>query len=124
MHWTKRADSYAQQSNAAIEGHALQALPGRAANDKWILGGHGNGLIARDGFEIVIAEFETDGHAGATLALQVLAHAHTQLGEDLRQLFTIARRVQVTLERRFSANRFRLTMSDHGPLVAAVCRVM
>jgi hypothetical protein len=58
------------------------------------------------------------------LAPQVVAHAFAQLGEDARQRLAIALRREVALERCLAADRLGLAERDHGPLVAAVRRVV
>jgi len=79
---------------------------------------------ARDRAEVAIAQLDADRTAGVSLALQIIADTFAKLGEDCRQLLAIARRRQVTIERRLATDRLRLAVRDDGPLVAAVCGVV
>ncbi len=45
---------------------------------------------------------------------------NAKIGEDLRELRAVAHRVEVAVERRLPADRLRLALRDHRPLVAAV----
>src|ERR1019366_672271 len=112
--------AHTEQPDAPVERHAFQAFASGPAYRAGVTCRRFKRAVAGDGLEIVVAQLEAYRLAHVTLALKIVGHPHAQVGEDTRESFAVAHRVQVVFERRFAADRFRLAVSDHGPLVASV----
>src|SRR5213593_1030885 len=76
----QRARSHAEQAQAPRQVDALQAFPRHAADRARVGRGLRQGVVARDGLEVVEAQLDADGAARVALALQVLRELLDQLG--------------------------------------------
>ena len=109
----QRRDAHAEEADAPLERHALQALARRAPDRLRILRRVLDRAIARDRLEVVEAQLDADRPADVALAREIAGEAHAQIGEDLRQLGAIAAHRQVAIERGLAADRLRLALGDH-----------
>src|ERR1700730_16751093 len=116
----ERAHPHTQEPYPPIERHALQTFASRAPDRARVLRRRGDGLVAGHRLEVVVAKLEPYRPAHITLALQVVGDADAKLGEDARQRFAIARRMEIALECRLAADRFGLAECLHGPVVSSI----
>ena len=79
--------------------------------------------VTRHRFEIVKAQLDADGAACITFAGQIARELDAKLGEYPAQLGAVANRMQVALERGFTADRFGFAESNDRPLVAPMRRL-
>eukprot|EP01136_Pigoraptor_vietnamica_P044545 Opistho-1_new@21414 len=113
------AHAHAQQADAPVQVHPLEAQAGLAADGGGVRGEVVQGHVARDDLEIVVAQLDADGLARVALAAQILRNLLAQAGEDGAERGAVAHRVQVALEGGFAAHAHRLALGLHGALVAA-----
>jgi hypothetical protein len=104
----QRADAYPEQAQLAIEWHAPQAFAGGAADGLRIVDGGRQGQVAGDGLEVGEAQLDAYRPALVVLAAQVFGDARAQCRENCAQFRAIVAWMQVALESRFAADRFRL----------------
>ena len=74
------AHPHAQQSQAFVQRCALEAKTRCLANGAGVVGGVGQGLVAGETLKIVVAQFDADGFAHVTLALQVGGQEGGEIG--------------------------------------------
>ena len=75
-------------------------------------------VVARDGLEVVVANFDADGAALVAFALQIGRDLLAQAGEHRAEFLAVAHGVQVALEGGLAAHAHRLALGHHGAVVA------
>src|SRR6266571_5719824 len=120
VRFAERPHAHAQEPDAPLERHALQALARGAADGGRVARRRIERAIPGERLEVVVAQLQSYRPPGVAFSLEVGREPRAQLGEDVRERVAVAHRVQVVFEGRFAADRFRLAVGEDRPVVETV----